>query len=518
MRVHYVSGTSLKAAHLEGTVLSPDLLAHPGLERETHSVGSFRSAGAERVLHYELQIKLGHGGMGVVYKALDQKLNRLVALKFLSRRIEQSNVALERFLQEANALSALNHRHVGSIYAVETAGEQQFLVLEYLPGGTLKAKLKQTSSTGGVLSTDDILKYAQQTAAGLAHAHARGVVHRDVKTSNLMLTEEDDVKITDFGVAKLSRSSLATIPGSLMGTIAYMSPEQVLGMDVDLRSDVFSFGVSLFELITGRLPFEAPTDAALITKVTSTPAPELKVFRSDVPACLERVVQTALRKRVEKRYQTMDDLLADLQAPGRGNRLLIQTRLATKVKARVGRSPKSRLQIVAAFVLLFAVIVTGVLLFWSVRRAVGYFALPIDQQLAVLRLRNVTGDRVNQALCDGLTEVITNKLRQLVQFQSSLSLVAASEVLNQNVRSARAARNALGATLVLEGSVQRTGDLVIVTVNLVDTARGTILIARDVEGRIEKLPELEDSLLEKIGEMLMAHLKPEARPALAQEI
>src|SRR6266849_2383773 len=278
-----IDSISLMPSNLNGEALVADGNAALAPGRATGSVGSLTSAGVERVLHYDVQTKLGEGGMGVVYRALDQKLNRLVALKFLPPQIDRSDADLQRFLQEANALSALNHPHIATIYAVETTGEQHFLVLEYLPGGTLKAKLQQTYSSGAVLSIEDVLKYARQTAEGLAHAHARGIVHRDVKTSNLMLTKEGDVKITDFGVAKLSGSSLATVPGSLMGTIAYMSPEQVLGMGVDVRTDQFSFGVVLFELITGRLPFEAGNDAALLTKVANARVPELKTFRAEVP-------------------------------------------------------------------------------------------------------------------------------------------------------------------------------------------------------------------------------------------
>src|SRR5262245_46735704 len=315
MRARRLSGTFLKLARLD--VAAPDIDSVTAVAEEQTSgcVPWLTSAVVEKVLHYQVQTKLGQGGMGVVYKALDEKLNRAVALKFLPLQIDRSNADLQRFLQEAQALSALNHPHIATIHAVEAAGEQQFLVLEYLPGGTLKAKLQQAYGSGGSLAIDDIFKYARQTAEGLAHAHSRGIVHRDVKTSNLMLTEEGNVKITDFGVAKLSGSRLATIPGSLMGTIAYMSPEQALGMDVDSRSDVFSFGVCLFELITGRLPFEAPNDAALITKVASARAPELKDSRSDVPAGLELVVQRAMKKRVEDRYQKMDEVLADLQTP-----------------------------------------------------------------------------------------------------------------------------------------------------------------------------------------------------------
>ncbi len=484
----------------------------PGGALDGAGSASLPLAKAARLLHYEIQTKLGEGGMGIVYKALDQKLNRLVALKFLPPHIHRSSVDLQRFLQEANALSALNHPHIATIYAVETEGEHQFLVLEYLPGGTLKAKIQQAYCAGRTLSIDEIFKFAQQTAEGLAHAHSRGIVHRDVKTSNLMLTEEGDVKITDFGVAKLSGSSLATVSGTLMGTIAYMSPEQALGMDVDSRSDVFSFGVSLFELITGRLPFEAPNDAALITKVASTRAPELKSIRHDVPANLQLVVQTALKKRAEERYQKMDEVLADLEAPAHRKFPLTQTRLRS-IKAPVGSTPKFWRWVAAVSVVSLAALLAGVLFFMPPPRT--------GKQLVVLRLRNVPGDQANQALCDGLTELLTNKLSQLEQLQGSLSVVAASEVLKegkerqQEITSAQAARTALGAALVLEGSVQRIDGRVRVFVSLVDTAKQTILAASDFEAPSEKLSELQESLTWKVPEMLKLHVKPEARRALA---
>jgi len=493
-------------------------------------------AASEQILHYEVRGKLGEGGMGVVYKAVDRKLNRLVALKFLPPHMDRSDVDLERFLQEASALSALNHPHIATIYTLEADGERQFLVLEYLPGGTLKAKLQQARNSGSSLSTEDILKYAQQTAEGLAHAHARGIIHRDVKTSNLMLTEEGDVKVTDFGVAKLTGSSLRTLPGSLMGTIAYMSPEQVLGMEVDARSDAFSFGVALFELISGRLPFEAPNDAALLTKIANARVPQLREFRPDVPPELERIVGRTLKKRREERYAAMGEVLADIRALREGRPT--QTRLGTRnqvpavsslrklgagLKAPIGSTPKRRIRIVTVSAL-FAAILVGMFLFidqqhiaffsetWQ--RLFGRYNLPVDKQLAVLRFRNITGDQAIQALCDGLSEVIPNKLSQLEQFQDSLKVVAPSEIVDQNVTNVRAARNALGATLALEGSVQLIRDRVIVAVGLRDTAKQTILAARNVEVPVEKLSELESLLVEKIAELLNMQLKPEARVAL----
>src|SRR5258707_5145423 len=331
-------------------------------------------AASEQILHYEVRSKLGEGGMGVVYKAVDRKLNRLVALKFLPPHIDPSDVSLERFLQEANALSALNHPHIAIIYTLEADGDRQFLVLEYLPGGTLKAKLQQARNLGTSLSTEDIVKYAQQTAEGLAHAHARGIIHRDVKTSNLLLTEEGDVKITDFGVAKLGGTSLSTVPGSLLGTISYMSPEQAMGLDVDARTDQFSFGVVLFELITGRLPFEAGNDAALLTKVANAHVPELKALRAEVPPKLEEIVGRALKTRAEERYETMAELLSDIRA-ARGNRVDCTREMSQHELPSLVPSARTRwkrgVAVAIAAVMLVMIVVGGarqLLRWWSAKQ------------------------------------------------------------------------------------------------------------------------------------------------------
>ncbi len=508
MRARRSSGRFLKPK-IDKVLRAPGAVARPVPERKTGLV-----------LHYQVQEKLGQGGMGVVYRAVDKKLNRMVALKFLPPQLEPSRVDLQRFLHEASALSALNHRHIATIYGAEDVDGQHFLVLEYLPGGTLKRKLQQVHGSGGVLSIDEILKYAQQTAEGLAHAHSKGIVHRDVKTSNLMLTEEGDVKITDFGVAKLRGTATETTPGSLVGTIAYMSPEQAMGIEVDARSDVFSFGVSLFELIAGRLPFEAPNEAALITRVANAQAPKLRAFRSEVPRGLEMVVEKALQKRVEKRYQTMDDLLTDLRAPADRSPILTRTRVGTSVTVPRGVLTNRTFRVAAASILMLAVLLAASFYFSLPQRLFDRQRIPAGQILAVIHLRNVSGDESNEALCDGLTELLTNKISQLEQLQGSLSVVAPSEVFKakrdprKNITAAEA-RNTLGATLVLEGAVQRIQDRVIVTVQLVETEKQTILAARDIAAPIEKLSDLDGQLLEKAAEMLKVQLRPETRRTVA---
>jgi serine/threonine-protein kinase len=515
MRASRSSGIFLNPAKPEGEGPASEPIADTALEQKA-SVPWPTSPGIDKILHYELQTKLGEGGMGVVFKALDVDLNRFVALKFLPPQIDRSSVELERFIQEAKALSALNHPNIATIYAVETAGERQFLSLELIPGGTLKAKLQQTYSAGAVLSMDDVFKYAQQTAEGLAHAHARGIIHRDVKTSNLMLTEEGNVKITDFGVAKLAGSSLSTIPGSLLGTIAYMSPEQAMGVDVDARSDLFSFGVVLFELITGRLPFEAPNDAALLTKVANARAPELKAFRPDVPPELEQIVGKALKKRLEERYGTMADLLADIRA-ARALRS-DQTRQTTRNELRAAVAPERiRWRTGVATFLAAAVLAVG--LFWGARELLRLVpaarvsttkasekipAKPANR-LAVLPFQ-IFGEQGSKTLSEDVTTELTKQLIQNEQLTRLVSIVSSTELRKDNLTRLEEVSTKFGANLALSGSVFQDHDDVIVSANLIDTRKNIVLNVTDSTALWDRVPSLCQSLAQNLAKMLLVQV------------
>ena len=463
-------------------------------------------AGAERLLHYQIQAKLGEGGMGIVYKALDERLNRFVALKFLPPQIEATGVNLQRFLQEANALSALNHPNIATIYAVETAGDRQFLSMEFLPGGTLKAKLELTKSGSAILSFDDVLKYAQQTAEGLAHAHAHGIIHRDVKTSNLMLTAEGHLKITDFGLAKLTGSSLKTLPGGLMGTIPYMSPEQVLGMEVDARSDLFSFGVVLFELLSGRLPFQAPSDAAMLTQITNARAPRLREVRADAPRELERIVERALKKRLEDRYATTEELLADIRALRAGP--VSQTRISTRNLSpalAIRRKPKWMLGLLAT--MLVAAVAAALLFHKGPPPKEPHTEIQAPNRLAVLPFRFVGPEQRNEKVAEQVISVLRNKLIQLEQFRGLLSVSSVADALKENVTNSKEAIARLGANLVLTGAVVEENDRFIITANLLDAQKQIVVNSTDVEGPIDKQSALSESLLQRVAEILHTQLR-----------
>ena len=260
------------------------------------------------ISHYDIVAKLGGGGMGVVYKAADTKLGRTVALKFLPPQWSHDEGAKQRFLREAQAASATNHRNICVIHDIsQTDDGRLFIVMAYYDGQTLKQKLED-----GALPLSDALEIASEVAEGLAKAHGQGVVHRDIKSGNLMLTD-DGVKVLDFGLAKFADSVQLTIPGSTVGTVAYMSPEQARGEEADARSDIWALGIVLFEMLTGEVPFKGGYPEAVFYAIKNQPLPPLRVPAGELPEALERLVLRTLEKDASKRYQSARELARDLR-------------------------------------------------------------------------------------------------------------------------------------------------------------------------------------------------------------
>ena len=262
----------------------------------------------QTISHYKILDKLGEGGMGVVYKAQDTKLDRPVALKFLPARLSTSEPEKARLIQEARAASALNHPNVATIHEIAETDDQTFLVMEYVDGVTLREKAQE-----GRLKIKEIVGIAIQAAEGLQKAHEQQIIHRDIKSDNIMLTKDGLVKVMDFGLAKLKGAAKVTKTGSTVGTAAYMSPEQIRGEEIDYRTDIFSFGVVLYEILAGQLPFRGEHEAALIYESVNVQPPSLLDLQKNVDSELNRIVTKCLEKDRDERYQSMREVVVDLK-------------------------------------------------------------------------------------------------------------------------------------------------------------------------------------------------------------
>ncbi|HEY5133745.1 MAG TPA: serine/threonine-protein kinase, partial [Candidatus Krumholzibacteriaceae bacterium] len=257
------------------------------------------------VSHYRILEKLGQGGMGVVYKAEDTKLKRTVALKFLPSELTRGADAKARFIQEAQAACALDHPDICTIYEIDETGDGQlFIAMALYEGETLKQKIER-----GPLAIEEAVEIAMRVAQGLGRAHEAGIVHRDIKPGNIMITDRGDVKIVDFGLAKLAGQAKLTKTGSTLGTAAYMSPEQARGEEVDRRTDIWSLGVVLYEMLTGQLPFKGEHEAALLYAIVHEKPEALSSLRSDAPAPLSSLISKVLQKDRALRYQTAEELV-----------------------------------------------------------------------------------------------------------------------------------------------------------------------------------------------------------------
>ncbi|MBI3005464.1 MAG: protein kinase [Ignavibacteriales bacterium] len=447
----------------------------------------------QTVSHYKIVEKLGEGGMGVVYKAQDTKLDRLVALKFLPSNFLASNEELLRFQQEAKTLSALNHPHIATIYDIDQSDEQKFIVLEYLSGGTLKSQINNLTAARRDLSISEVVDYGLQIAEGLSHAHRRGIVHRDVKTENMMLTEEGSVKITDFGLAKLKGTAQLTKAGSTVGTAAYMSPEQIRGEEIDHCSDIFSFGIVLYELATGRLPFRGELEAALSYSIVNEDPIPLKSLRPSIPSSLERIISRCLEKEREKRYQSAEEIMAEL----------------SPIRQEV--SGYARTQTVPRWQALKMPLVTATVLL-----VIGLFALyvllspkfdSLDRKpIAVLPFKNLSEDRENEYFSDGITEDIITQLSKI----GDLRVISRTSVMRykNSDKSLRDIGSELDVAVILEGSVRRSGNRIRIVSQLIDAQRDEHLWAETYDRDLKDIFAIQSEVAQHIAAALKVTLSP----------
>jgi serine/threonine protein kinase/tetratricopeptide (TPR) repeat protein len=474
----------------------------------------------QTISHYRILDRLGEGGMGVVYLAEDIRLERKVAMKFLPRHYVSDERGRKRFEIEAKAAAALNHPNISTIYGIEHVDSEQWgqetcIVMEYIEGRELSEIIEEIPTTP--LPETTIRLYAIQIARGLAAAHARGIIHRDIKSRNIMITPDGHVKIMDFGLAKIHGGEQVTKSGTTVGTAAYMSPEQIQGKEVDRRSDIWSLGVILFEMMTGTRPFSGAYEQSLFYMIINEePAPVLPL--SDNPSsALVHVVKKCLQKNPAHRYQSASELLQDLLSPSVELLLGSASTVGSEktVVSTLRKNRPSRTWVAAAII---SLAVLAVLALFPGRHLVeSWFngsAVPAEQHVLVLPFTNVGGDAGNQPFCDGLMETLTSKLTQLEQFNQSLWVVPASEVRRNNVRSASEAHSSFGANLVITGSLQLLGDIFRLSLNLVDAKNLRQLNSTVIDVKETNLATLQNESVSRLLDMLNRELNPRVREVI----
>lgn len=434
-----------------------------------------------------------------MYLAEDTKLNRKVALKFLPGYVNDDREVQQRFRNEAQAAAALSHPNIAQIYAIEEVEGALFIVMEYVRGTELKELV-----SGGNLSPDKKQHIALQIARGLQAAHRKGIIHRDVKSGNIMIDEEGSVKIMDFGLARIRGSAHITRTGATLGTTAYMAPEQILGEEADERSDIWSFGVVLYELLTGKLPFQGIYDQAVSYAILDEEPETVSKASGDIPAHIEAVVNRCLEKSPEQRYSSFDEVIADFSDTG--------FQYKSKNGIQRYRGLKSKLSYLYISVPLILIL----LLFLipspmdNLREWFASNELPEEIRLGVLPFRNVGADSANQVLLDGLYETLTSSFRNIGRSQQSLWVLPSADIRDQNINSAREAKEKLNATLVVDGSVQPFGnDKIRLTLNLWDAVKLKRINANIIDADTNDFVSLHDKTVRNFSEMLGRELNPQ---------
>ncbi len=465
--------------------------------------------------HYRIVSPIGSGGMGVVYLAEDEHLHRSVALKVLPEDLLENRERLQRFQREALVVSALNHPNILTIFEFGTAGDVHFLASEFVKGETLRSRLEN-----GRLTLHDTLEIATQIASALKGAHEAGVVHRDIKPENVMIRDDGYVKVLDFGLAKLAAGPTADFetetkrilskPGVIMGTVTYMSPEQARGRSIDARSDLFSFGVVLFEMLTGKVPFTGETMTDVVAGIVQmTPRP-VSSYNSSVPDEMDRIIAKCLEKDRDERYQTAADLLADLKRlakrsdtisePGAkrsipdGHPTQILVERATErsvITTQPSRKPN------------FVFAATGV--FFIAALAVGYWYFGSQNtnqiaSIAVLPFHNKSGDEDTEYLSDGLAESLIYRLSQL----PNLKVSPTSSVFRYKGKEIEAEKvgKELGVDAVMSGRMVQRGDNLTVSVNLVDVRNNKVIWGEQYERKMSDLLATQREIARQIVDAL----------------
>jgi serine/threonine protein kinase/tetratricopeptide (TPR) repeat protein len=460
----------------------------------------------ETILHYKILEKLGEGGMGVVYKAEDTKLKREVAIKFLPHHISSNDEDRKRFEIEAQAAASLNHPNITTIHSIEESDSEVFIVMEYIDGIELKGKIKS-----GSISINEAVDIAIQIADGLEAAHKKGIVHRDIKSGNVMITKDGKAKIMDFGLAKVGKGTQVTKVGTTVGTVAYMSPEQTRGEEIDNRSDIWSFGVLLYEMVTGKQPFKGDYDQALVYSILNE-EPETAEISS---TALRNIILKALEKEPVERYQKVSEMLADLIEIK--NETLTRTYSRSSERKTQIQKKKNKWFVPAAIIIFIAFLIVAYIYFNS-RSSVNNVSSEI-KMIVVLPFENL-GSSEDEYFADGITEEITSKLSGL----SGLGVIArasAAQYKNTNKSLDEIAKE-LGVGYILVGTIRwdKSGDVDKVRVNpeLIRTSDGVQMWSEPYESEYSTSFKLQTQIASQVANAMDINLLQPEKKSLSTNL
>jgi len=412
------------------------------------------------ISHYKIIKKLGEGGMGIVYLAEDMKLKREVAIKFLPRYISSNEEERKRFEIEAQAAASLNHPNISTIHSIEETDENVFIVMEYIDGEELKDKIKT-----GPSPVDETINVAIQIAEGLDAAHKKSIVHRDIKSGNIMITKSGKVKIMDFGLAKVGQGTLVTKVGTTVGTIAYMSPEQARSESINHRTDIWSMGVILYEMLTGKLPYHGDFEQAIIYSILNEEPESISSIRNDIPIKLEQIIQKMLSKNPNLRFQSADELLKEFR----------------ELQNKTGVQAKSE----------------------------------IDKTIAVLPFENISPDKETDYFADGLTEELIINLSRIKEVRvvartNSMRFKGTNKDISTIGRE-------LGVRYIMAGSVRKFKDDLRISVQMIEVNKGIQLWGETYKGKLADIFDIQEKVSKEIADAMMLKLSPVEKVELTKK-